>query len=724
VFTPFPLAFGFTNLALLGWLGAAAAPILIHLWMRHTHHEMPWAAMEFLREAIQRNARRLKLQQWILLAVRTLLLILLVLAAAKPYLSGGTILGGGPKVHRLLVLDASFSMAYHDGEQTLFTRAQQLAEQLLDSAPPGEVFSVCLMANPPRAMVTGPVADSRSLRQALAACEPTNGGANLEATLELVKERIDKANDSDRHFARHEVFFFTDLGKSSWQSIAGEPGASSLDALEEIATLAVVDVGSSSASNLAVNHLRLESRLATTAVALRVECEVSNHADQAVEGVVVQLVADGSTFEEQTVSLPARGNATLTFDASFSEATWHSLSVRLPGDSLPIDDEAWLVANVRERARMLLVEGSPHVARYLVHSLNPSGTIRSPLEPIVVAEGGLAEMPLEEFDSVFLCNIAQFTPQEAKLLKKYTARGGSTIFFLGDRVEPEAYNEVLGAIPSANRNATLTTSLLPVRIGPLTTSNELGLDPLDYRHPIVAAFRGRERAGLLSTPVSLYYKLHGASEPGTEVAIALPGGDPFLVTQSFGRGSVAVVATSASLDTLDAATQQPWTLMPAWPSFLPIVRELVAFTTAENSEESSRVVGDLIFGTLPPIWSAPSIDLHRPDGRRDSLPVERTNDEWQWSYASTDQPGIYKATATGGEEPLSLVALNVDPTESDLTRIDPKTLPPSITLHPGEPTSAGGLPSETPLHRWLLYGVLSLLLLDSILAWSFGGRSA
>ena len=95
--------------ALLWGLAAVALPILIHLINMLRQRRVQWAAMEFLREAIKRNARRLKLQQWLLLAVRTLVLLLLALAAAKPYLSGWNLLTGRPRVHRVLVLDASMS---------------------------------------------------------------------------------------------------------------------------------------------------------------------------------------------------------------------------------------------------------------------------------------------------------------------------------------------------------------------------------------------------------------------------------------------------------------------------------------------------------------------------------------------------------------------------------------------------------------------------------------
>src|SRR5215218_4183629 len=101
------LAFGFGNLAMLGWLAVAAAPLLIHLWSRHRFREAPWAAMQFLLAAMRKNARRLQLQQWLLLVVRTLIILLVVLAVAEPY--GERLLAGGrtAPTHKILVIDGS-----------------------------------------------------------------------------------------------------------------------------------------------------------------------------------------------------------------------------------------------------------------------------------------------------------------------------------------------------------------------------------------------------------------------------------------------------------------------------------------------------------------------------------------------------------------------------------------------------------------------------------------
>ena len=101
----FPLiwALGFANAPLLYGLAAASVPILIHLLNRRKFREVPWAAMRFLLAAIRKNQRRIRIEQWLLLAIRTLIILLVVSAMAKPFLESFGVVIAGRRVHRVLV---------------------------------------------------------------------------------------------------------------------------------------------------------------------------------------------------------------------------------------------------------------------------------------------------------------------------------------------------------------------------------------------------------------------------------------------------------------------------------------------------------------------------------------------------------------------------------------------------------------------------------------------
>ncbi len=87
-----------TSLFAIAGLFAAAGPIIIHLLNRRRFRPIQWAAMDFLRQALERNKRILHLRDLILLALRVLAVILFGLTLARPYYRGsafGAIWHGG-----------------------------------------------------------------------------------------------------------------------------------------------------------------------------------------------------------------------------------------------------------------------------------------------------------------------------------------------------------------------------------------------------------------------------------------------------------------------------------------------------------------------------------------------------------------------------------------------------------------------------------------------------
>ncbi|QRR01131.1 BatA domain-containing protein [Dyadobacter sandarakinus] len=72
-----------------GWLWGimgVALPVLIHLWHQKKAQPLPWAASRWLNEKVALQHRGLRLHQILLLLIRCLLIILISLILAKPFL--------------------------------------------------------------------------------------------------------------------------------------------------------------------------------------------------------------------------------------------------------------------------------------------------------------------------------------------------------------------------------------------------------------------------------------------------------------------------------------------------------------------------------------------------------------------------------------------------------------------------------------------------------------
>ena len=78
----------FLNPLFLLGLAAAAIPIIIHVLTRRRPREVMFPSLEFLTEVNQNEIRRLRIKQWLLLALRALAVAAIALAMARPALKG------------------------------------------------------------------------------------------------------------------------------------------------------------------------------------------------------------------------------------------------------------------------------------------------------------------------------------------------------------------------------------------------------------------------------------------------------------------------------------------------------------------------------------------------------------------------------------------------------------------------------------------------------------
>ncbi len=762
-------SFGLTQLGMLWWLAAAAAPLLIHLLFRRRFREVPWAAVTFLLAALQKSSRRLRAEQWILLAIRTALIICIVLAVAGPYWE---LLGGAPAVgqpvHKILVIDGSYSMGYKPTEKTRFELAKQFAREIIGHSSPGDGFSLVLMSAPPKVIVGTPTYVSDEVRSALAQIagaspgddttdarrkadedelvkdirdlELPHGGGNLADTLIRIEDLIARARSEAPRLAATDVYFLTDLGRTTWDlnAVAGGPQIrEKLTNLAESSRVAVVDLGQENCENVAIVGLNSTQQVSTTGGPVGFQAAVRNFGSQ-THHLEIELLVDGQRFQQRTLDIAGGGLQTVPFTHRFEAPGEHSVEVRLsadPLDRLDIDDHRWLAVPVKPALEALIVngEGSREQARYLFNALDPyrDGSEPLPVHVQEMSDGRLLETDLRPFDCVLFSNVGQFTPAEARILANYAAGGGGLIFFLGDRVDAGNYNQELGGgRPGAPR-------LLPTKLAGPADVGQYSFDPRGYNDPIVREFQGNQNAGLLNTAISRYFKIDRlpSAKDGARVALGIrETGDPAIVAAplpgetSNGRGgSSIVVALPASFASIDPVSKAPWSNWPMKYSFPPIMQNLLLTAIGSQSADRNLLVGRAIESLIPGNQNGGWVSVERPGGHKEQIRIAARSGGERWSYGDTWQSGVYR-TEFGSTGDARLFAVNVDSRESDLAKISASVLPEQVAVVEGassvEHRPLVELGARVEGQRWFLYAALGLLLLETVLAWWFGYRSS
>jgi hypothetical protein len=783
--TPSLFAFLFFSpwTALAAGVGAVSIPILIHLFSRRRFRIVNWAAMRFLLAAQRQNVRRMRLEQYLLLATRVLILLFLVLAMAsvtpwaeafwfKVFPDSAVFAAASRRTHKIIVLDGSLSLGTRFGDRTAFELARSRALQIVQTGPGGDGFSVVLMSAPAQRIVPEPSEDPARVADQLRAIRLPHGNADLSGTLLAVEDMLKR---SPGKFEAREVYFLTDLQKSTWLGKADSKVPQIFQRLQSHARLIFVDVGEDGIGNLAVTNLALGTPLATTNTTVPIIATLHNYGAEDAKPVRVELLVgkarqtvNDPPFELRVVAqelvrvMPGKIGVTVAFSHKFATPGDYALQVRIENDALDLDDGRTIIVTVKDTVPVMLVNGKPAVEEYdratgyLRDALQPveKGVMReSPVRPRVVSETQFADAALGDlapYDCVFLCDVARLSNPEIRRLETHLRRGGGVIVCLGPRVDLEAYNRLFykngeGILPARLLSVQQTTAERPFMFfaalddfqkPPLMAFDEIIgrfnlLEPRFYQYvraELPAKGRGRKVLSFVPEPQKPAAPVPGKAEPPRT---ALPTGDAAVIEAPYQRGRVVLITTTVNKD------WNNWADRPALPE---LMHELLQFAVAGRLHGQALLVGDPIEELPQSAASGLEYFVVTPDGRTlrqlrqadDEVPVLR--------FAETDQAGIYRLTV--GQHPQEyLFAVNVptategqESSESDLLRVhepelreaypgwdfqvvvDPKNVLRSAISGSSDGQRIG--PGMGPvIARIVLFLVLALMLAEVVLAW-------
>jgi aerotolerance regulator-like protein len=624
----------FLHPALLWGLALGGLPILIHLLQRRRHRVRRWAAMEFLRVSVRKSSRRLRIEQWLLLLVRALILILAALALARPvwHSPRWSWLGSRAASQVVLVVDDSYGMGWRDGgtgrggdgatgrggdggtgrtgerggvgeQETQFDVARARALELIrDGLTPGDSVSLVLASAPAHALLRRPTFNLKEVAAQLQRASPSDRPADLAGAARLSLEIL----RSSRSAAR-EVYVFTNAQAVDWR----QPDAP--DAWRRVAAMShlyVIPTAPARGQNLAVDEVRVDAPVAAGRLT-PIQARISNWGEQPSRGVVVTLHADGQAVASARIDLPANGTAEARFEHTFAATGPHTVKVSLPGDGLAVDDSGYASVLARDHVRVLLLNGHPDpdprrdAAFFVAAALAPAGWAEGsgagdqgsagnsadpwPLTPdpfgVRVLDGStLRGEDLSRWDVVILADVPRLADPERRRLASFVADGGGVLILPGPSALSSFYN---GALLSR------TPALMPARLGPAweAGADAPALDLARADHPALARFRNAADVDLTTARFQRFFRLT-ALDPasGARILCRFTDGSPALAERSVGLGRVALLASPPL---------PGWSTLPFKPAFLPFLDGLIDYLGQGPNSHRNLRVGD------PLVWAVP-----------------------------------------------------------------------------------------------------------------------
>ncbi len=675
-------ALSFGSAPLLWGLLLAAIPIIIHLLFRRRFRKIEWAPMKYLKLSIQRNRRRFRLEQLLLLALRTLLILLLFFLAARPVMHGrglAGLLGARSRASHVIVIDDSLSMGHSAAGESALARAQRLANEYLAAQGSMDRASLLVVSRPKLPLasdveINGP----GDLREQLAAIPPTAVYGSWQAALTGIRDAA-----AAMTYPARDVAVFTDLRRAGWdESLTDSANALSAAGLK----LRIFDVGSSEINNSSVAALAPQTRLALAGTPIAWEVEVRNQSTANLEGADVTWIVDGMPDVRKLPSIEPGQIARLSYTTTFRNAGTHQVAIRLEPDALGGDDERFATVRVADRLRVLLVDGEPSTEPlageldFAALSLSLGADDVDSLHLDLITDSEWLPGATANYDLIVLGNVGTLTPEQALALRSQIADGAGLLIFVGDQLDPANYNQLLFEKAPAFLPLPLETPVDEEISG--LVLEDASDSPLDALAALTPAVRERIR-------VRRYFQT--GAPAGEEKLVRIlarwnnAAGAPAVIERSFGSGKVLLWTVTAD---------KQWSDWPTEPSYVLAVREAAMAIARTSLAAPSLTAGQPLRWPLAPgikvteataevphvtqpvaltVEASDDADAGTPNATGEAAQAESTT---VLALDDTRSAGMYKlAWQTQPSAPgAAQIAVSPDVRESDLARASEQEL--------------------------------------------------
>ncbi len=724
---------------------AIAIPLLLHLVRKQPKKHQVFSSLMFLEATTPRLTSARRIDQWLLLLLRSAAILFLALAFSRPYWNvAATHESQHAGVSRMLLLDVSASMR----REGVWESLQEKANQIIDQSGPTDSLSIYAYDQSLKPLLSIDEAIDTPLAQrkeksriATKAISPgwmaTDLGLALTTAADLLQS--DRGAATEAQMGVSEIVVITDFqGGTNLEKLADHSWPQSIKVrLERVAPTS----SSNARANVVISKQIALAPTDRTQDGKSLRVFVSNESSSDNNAVIgnesaryenlelAWLDTNGRPIESTRTAapVPARSNLIVSIPPPPEDST----TLRLSGDKATFDNDYFIAPIVQSELSLVCIDDSKRLPEdslaYFLKQI-PLGSLNRQVSFIDREPG--SDLPLPSPKETPLIVASHFTsPKDLQALNAFVAQGGH-VLWVWDTKENETsfgYAQGLEAL-SKNESKSLGGQVSEAKVRQYSM-----LEKVDFRHPLFA--------DLADSKFNDYSKIRFWSHR----TLDLSEPDAWQVLARFDDRSPALISRNQATGTL-------WLMMAGWqPSqsqfalsskFVPLIAGLFRIASPPVSNDSSRTVGEVVEWSpgerivdpngqpLVPSFPEP-MALATGDAKENAAIDGQTKPEAS-AYGSGGsslsailmQPGLY--TRYDVDQKPFRFAVNLNDSESQtavagLDRLDQY----GVLVHDGllaVPNAVAGnhlraveLESRQGWWQWLVMGVLAVIGLESIL---------
>ena len=681
-------------------LAAVSLPVLFHMIRRTPRGRIPFSTVMFLDPSPPQITRRSRLDNWPLLLLRALALILLAIAFARPFwrATAGVNVAVSNGRQIAILLDSSASMR----RGNLWNDAVARAERIVDDSTPADRVGLFTFDRTLTQVVgfeesssLEPAARKKLLHQRLAETKPGWAATDIGDALTNVAEMlvVTDAKTTDRQSGKaKEIVLISDmqvgshtrpLGRTRWPADV---------------KLSVEQVTPSSTTNAGLQLARSHAVLPTEDDTIRVR--VVNAANSTKEQFQLRWQGDGPFFStEQTIDVYVPPGSSRIVRVPFDSNLPAPATLVLIGDDHDFDNTIEVDRASAQNLNVLYIgsdaASDPDGLRFYIERAFPDDGLR---RVTVIAQPPGAPAISPNTHTVGLVIVAEpLLDKQLVWLRRHVKEGGTLLFAASSTDIYQSFGTLIGKTKLKVREADVEGYAM--------------LGDIDFAHPLFTSFDDPRFSDFTSIHFWKYREIDSNELADCHILARFDDGTPAVVTKQLGRGSATLFAFG-----WHPADSQ----LALSTKFVPLMNGLLELNAGHIDRQRHYTVGDAVPITARADRATSSV-VRGPDRQT----IQLTSG--QRTFTDTVVPGVYRMgdapdvprftvglaadesrTAPMPLEKLESLGIPLKPTETPTTR--------AAAVKRERQLKAVELEGRQKLWRWLILAAIIALMAETWLA--------
>ena len=296
----------FINTFLLWSAAGAALPVLIHLLNREKPRKINIPTVEFIIKAVQKSSGSRKLNNFLLLFLRMMILLCISLIIARPQIEEYLISDNQESVQAVIIVDNSFYTVHKNADSSVIDEIKKEAKKVVESLPSGSMLSLISVEDRENEFTN----IKEYIHEKIDLLSPAPTNASIHSQILTAQEMLSDFETK----GKSKIYLISDMNKGSWNS--------NYQLSEKLANMTTLIPVKPRVGNIYIEDVQVKSTGFSKSNRIfqrrETEINVKINGDRNLSGTQVKLIIDNEVVDQKVI-LSETLKTELIFNTSFDK---------------------------------------------------------------------------------------------------------------------------------------------------------------------------------------------------------------------------------------------------------------------------------------------------------------------------------------------------------------------------------------------------------------------